>query len=71
MNFVRVFVRNFCEMKRWEPLKKVGIIGVPFEKGQTKYGVSVAPAAMRSAGLIEHLREIGNCYTLENTPLPT
>ncbi|XP_075986160.1 arginase isoform X1 [Anticarsia gemmatalis] len=46
--------------KKWQPLKKVGIIGVPFEKGQTKYGVSVAPAALRSAGLLEQLQEIDN-----------
>lgn len=45
--------------KKWETLNRVGIIGVPFEKGQKKYGVSVAPAAMRSSGLIEHLQEIG------------
>ncbi|CAK1548289.1 unnamed protein product [Leptosia nina] len=44
--------------QKWKPLKQVGVIGVPFEKGQKKYGVSVAPAAMRSAGLIEQLREI-------------
>lgn len=62
MNFVRIFVRNMSQGKKWEPLKRVGIIGVPFEKGQKKYGVSVAPAAMRSAGLIEHLREIGTYF---------
>ncbi|CAB3237168.1 unnamed protein product [Arctia plantaginis] len=44
--------------KKWQPLKKVGVVGVPFEKGQKKYGVSVAPAALRSAGLLEALREI-------------
>ncbi|KAG6453620.1 arginase-1 isoform X2 [Manduca sexta] len=44
--------------KKWEPLRKVGIIGVPFEKGQKKYGVSVAPAAMRAARLVDHLKEI-------------
>ncbi|XP_053600753.1 arginase-1 isoform X2 [Plodia interpunctella] len=44
--------------RQWSPLKKVGVIGVPFEKGQKKYGVSIAPAAMRSAGLIDHLKEI-------------
>ncbi|GBP66791.1 Arginase-1 [Eumeta japonica] len=43
---------------RWQPLQRVGIIGVPFEKGQKKYGVSVAPAAMRAAGLVEALKEI-------------
>ncbi|KAJ8734095.1 hypothetical protein PYW07_014646 [Mythimna separata] len=44
--------------KKLQPLKKVGIIGVPFEKGQKKYGVSVAPAALRYAGLLDQLREI-------------
>ncbi|KAJ0181131.1 hypothetical protein K1T71_003216 [Dendrolimus kikuchii] len=58
MNFIKVLVRNMSQTKKWEPLKKVGIIGVPFEKGQKKYGVSVAPAAMRSSGLIEQLEEI-------------
>ncbi|XP_045761169.1 arginase, hepatic isoform X1 [Maniola jurtina] len=60
MNFVKTFVRNMSrkQLKNWEPLKKVGIIGVPFEKGQKKYGVSVAPAAVRSAGLIDQLKEI-------------
>lgn len=64
MNYLKVLVRSMSQMKNWEPLKKVGIIGVPFEKGQKKYGVSVAPAAMRSSGLIEQLEEIGNNYIL-------
>lgn len=59
MNSIRVFARN---MGKWKPLQRVGIIGVPFEKGQKKYGVSVAPAAMRAAGLIEQLEEIGRYY---------
>ncbi|KAG6453618.1 arginase-1 isoform X1 [Manduca sexta] len=58
MNVVRTFVRNMSQGKKWEPLRKVGIIGVPFEKGQKKYGVSVAPAAMRAARLVDHLKEI-------------
>ncbi|CAB3238512.1 unnamed protein product [Arctia plantaginis] len=58
MNLCRVFVRNMSQGKKWQPLKKVGVVGVPFEKGQKKYGVSVAPAALRSAGLLEALREI-------------
>ncbi|CAH0600586.1 unnamed protein product [Chrysodeixis includens] len=58
MNICRVFVRKMSQEKKWEPLRKVGIIGVPFEKGQKKYGVSVAPAALRAAGLIEKLKEI-------------
>lgn len=59
MNLCRVFVRNMSQVKKLQTLKKVGIVGVPFEKGQKKYGVSVAPAALRSAGLLEALREIG------------
>lgn len=59
MNSIRVFARNMSKTSKWEPLRRVGIIGVPFEKGQKKYGVSVAPAAMRAAGLIEQLKEIG------------
>ncbi|XP_047515160.1 arginase, hepatic [Pieris napi] len=58
MNNLKVFVRGMSQMKKWEPLKQVGVVGVPFEKGQKKYGVSIAPAAMRSAGLIEQLKEI-------------
>ncbi|CAG9783081.1 unnamed protein product [Diatraea saccharalis] len=58
MNSIRVFARNMSKVKKWNPLKKVGIVGVPFEKGQTKYGVSVAPAALRAAGLIEELSQI-------------
>ncbi|XP_052753730.1 arginase, hepatic [Galleria mellonella] len=70
MNFVRVFVRNMSH-KKWEPLKGVGIIGVPFEKGQKKYGVSVAPAAMRSAGLIEHLKEIDGLNVVDYGDIET
>lgn len=57
MNSIRIFFRSMSQKRDF--LKKVGIIGVPFEKGQKKYGVSVAPAAVRSAGLIEQLQEIG------------
>lgn len=60
MNTIRLFARRMSNNNKcWEPLKKVGIIGVPFEKGQKKYGVSVAPAAIRDGGLIEQLQEIG------------
>lgn len=64
MNTIRLLARRmYNNNKRWEPLKKVGIIGVPFEKGQKKYGVSIAPAAIRDAGLIEELQEIGMRYS--------
>lgn len=62
MNSVKLIIRNMSQARTWEALRSVGIIGVPFEKGQKKYGVSIAPAAMRSAGLINHLKTIGNCY---------
>ncbi|XP_013167300.1 PREDICTED: arginase-1 isoform X3 [Papilio xuthus] len=58
MNSVKLIIRKMSQAQKWEPLKSVGIIGVPFEKGQKKYGVSVAPAAVRSAGLINHLQTI-------------
>ncbi|XP_048481756.1 arginase, hepatic isoform X2 [Plutella xylostella] len=58
MNGLKVLVRRMSQSKKWEPLARVGILGVPFEKGQKKYGVSVAPAALRCAGLVEQLRQI-------------
>ncbi|CAK1599720.1 unnamed protein product [Parnassius mnemosyne] len=58
MNYIKLLNRTMSQAKKCEPLKRVGIIGVPFEKGQKKYGVNIAPAAMRSAGLIEHLKTI-------------
>lgn len=38
---------------------KVGIIGVPFEKGQSKAGVAKGPEAIRNAGLVAELRAVG------------
>lgn len=66
MNLCRVTVRKMSQGKKLQPLRKVGIIGVPFEKGQKKYGVSVAPAALRAAGLISKLKEIGK-QSLQNS----
>ncbi|KAF7269000.1 hypothetical protein GWI33_017923 [Rhynchophorus ferrugineus] len=37
---------------------KVGILGVPFDKGQAKKGVGHGPAAIRKAGLLERLSDI-------------
>ncbi|KAL1497156.1 hypothetical protein ABEB36_008162 [Hypothenemus hampei] len=37
---------------------RVGILGVPFDKGQTKIGVGNGPAAIRKMGLIERLEQI-------------
>ncbi|CAK9817221.1 Arginase, hepatic [Anthophora plagiata] len=38
---------------------KIGIIGVPFEKGQHKRGVAHGPEVIRSAGLIQELESLG------------
>lgn len=59
-SILTAFIRTLCSSARqeWKPLKKIGIIGVPFEKGQKKYGVSLAPAALRTFGLIDSLQEI-------------
>ncbi|CAK9832219.1 Arginase, hepatic [Anthophora retusa] len=38
---------------------KIGIIGVPFEKGQHKEGVAHGPEVIRSAGLIQELESLG------------
>ncbi|KAF5287956.1 hypothetical protein FQA39_LY15594 [Lamprigera yunnana] len=41
-------------------LIKIGVLGVPFEKGQTKIGVGNGPKILRDHGLIESLKEISN-----------
>ncbi|CAK9802405.1 Arginase-2, mitochondrial [Anthophora quadrimaculata] len=38
---------------------KIGIIGVPFEKGQHKKGVAHGPEVIRSAGLSQELESLG------------
>ncbi|KAL9707684.1 hypothetical protein quinque_011202 [Culex quinquefasciatus] len=40
--------------------EKIGIVGVPFEKGQRKKGVGLGPKAIREAGLIDSIQEISN-----------
>ncbi|KAK3913244.1 Arginase, hepatic [Frankliniella fusca] len=40
--------------------QKIGILGVPFDKGQTDQGVSAGPGAIRGAGLVEALRSLGH-----------
>lgn len=36
----------------------VGVVGVPFEKGQQKNGVSMGTQALRDGGLVEKLRSL-------------
>ncbi|XP_052129124.1 arginase-1-like [Frankliniella occidentalis] len=40
--------------------QRIGILGVPFEKGQTNQGVSRGPSAIRGAGLLDALRSLGH-----------
>nr|XP_029729328.1 arginase, hepatic-like [Aedes albopictus] len=40
--------------------EKIGIVGVPFEKGQRKKGVGLGPKAIREAGLLDSIQEISN-----------
>ncbi|XP_018326945.1 arginase, hepatic [Agrilus planipennis] len=37
---------------------KIGVLGVPFDKGQTKPGVANGPKSLRDAGLVEKIRNI-------------
>lgn len=38
---------------------KIGILGVPFDKGQRKEGVKNGPNVIRNNKLVEQLKEIG------------
>ncbi|XP_066603083.1 arginase, hepatic isoform X2 [Prorops nasuta] len=52
----------FAKLSEKIPIRyyvKVGVIGVPFEKGQKKKGVAQGPKAIRSAGLIKELESLG------------
>ncbi|CAM4294206.1 arginase [Bacillus manliponensis] len=44
--------------------KQISIIGVPMDLGQMRRGVDMGPSAMRYAGLIERIKEIG--YDVED-----
>lgn len=50
ITFSRLFSSN-------PSLTKVGIIGVPFNKGQKLNGVAYGPNAIRNGGLIENIKE--------------
>ncbi|XP_044578067.1 arginase, hepatic [Cotesia glomerata] len=50
------FLRQTITVRNY---RKVGIIGVPFDKGQKKQGVGLGPDAIRKAGLIQGLESIG------------
>lgn len=38
--------------------REISVIGVPMWLGQTRYGTNLGPNAIRSAGLIDHLRNV-------------
>ncbi|MBU9710421.1 arginase [Evansella tamaricis] len=47
-------------VKGWQTVKKkVSIIGVPMDLGQTRRGVDMGPSAMRYAGVIQRLESLG------------
>ncbi|KAI4491437.1 hypothetical protein M0804_002829 [Polistes exclamans] len=51
----RTILRTFSTRK----YNKVGLIGVPFEKGQQKKGVALGPKVIRDAGLTKELEVLG------------
>ncbi|XP_077286666.1 arginase [Arctopsyche grandis] len=53
---LKTFYRHFSKVVK--DSRKIGIVGVPFEKGQKKVGVSLAPKRIRDSGLISQLMDI-------------
>lgn len=52
-------IRTIARVLSTRNYSKVGIIGVPFEKGQQKEGVALGPKVIREAGLIKELEVLG------------
>jgi len=57
--------------------RKIGIVGVPQDVGASKRGVDLGPGALRVAGMISRLKELGHdikdfgtidCYTVDQFP---
>lgn len=55
--FLRV-ARGVCSVLNSRFYHKVGVIGVPFNKGQRKDGVQMAPSALRESGLLKEFKEL-------------
>lgn len=53
-------IRYFHTVRSMSTLR-IGVLGVPFEKGQPKIGVGNGPMHFRKAGLIERLEHISVC----------
>ncbi|XP_065079361.1 arginase-1 [Ochlerotatus camptorhynchus] len=64
VNLLRIGSRNLSTdgLDRFSTInyEKIGIVGVPFEKGQRKKGVGLGPKAIREAGLIDSIQEISH-----------
>ena len=44
--------------------KKISILGVPMDLGQSRRGVDMGPSAIRYAGIVERLQRLG--YTVQD-----
>lgn len=47
---------------RCKSKSSVGLLGVPFDKGQGKSGVALGPDAIRNGGLVKELLEFNGSY---------
>lgn len=63
-------VRVFSVIKRsFASDARIGIVSVPFDKGQERKGVAGGPDAIKKFGLLQQLKEIGNvCIDLIKQP---
>ena len=48
--------------KSSKPKINIGVLDVPFDKGQQKRGVNKGPQFLRDAGLIESLKDLRKNY---------
>lgn len=53
-------VRNVCPFFKRTFSERIGVVGVPFHRGQETVGVEEAPRALREAGLIKELIKLGH-----------
>lgn len=67
MSLFRTFVRHFSFTNMLKD--KVGILGVPFDKGQPLFGVALGPDAIRGGGLLENMKEFCKYLNINNTDI--
>ncbi|XP_037577134.2 arginase-1-like [Dermacentor silvarum] len=53
---------NFMSSRR-----EIGVLGVPIHQGQRKPGVEKGPQFLRDAGLLDKLRDLGECWRRAGT----